>query len=124
MAQSLLRTFKQCLESGKSQHHASNADLIRYRDLSTFLIDHQYASSPRDLAADALADLCEGDQQVLDRAICSGVVLFLRETMLAAGSEFDRTCLVELVRIIRELRDIPMPDRRAQFIKWIDAWYS
>lgn len=117
--------FKRCLSSGAERHHVVYPELIRYRDVNTFLNDHgDDIGSPIDLAADALTDLCQGDQKSMDRAICSAVIQFLDLNLGTRIGDADNRRLVELVGLEKDIRHLPMIQRAQQFRQWINGWYQ
>lgn len=111
--------FKTCLSAGLSKYRVQFSEFDRCRAVRDFFLDEASSSStPRELAANALAELCGGDAGSMDRAVCTGVVQFLDREF--GQSREDQS---QMQRIIDLLHMISEPANRAQYLKWVNSWY-
>lgn len=118
----LHQVFKNCLSAAAITYRIKFSEFIRCRSIGDFLLDEaSKASTPKELAASALAELCIGDTGQMDRAVCSSVVQFL-DRELGAPCE-DQAQMQRLVGMLR-MTEGPEPANREQYLKWANSWYS
>ena len=113
------RVFKKCLEFAASRFHVKFSEFLRCRGIRDFLLDEaERASTPKELAANALVKLCDGDAGQMDIVVCAAVVQFLdRELGIPREDQDQMRRIVDLLHMTKE------PANREQYLKWANDWY-
>ena len=110
----LHQEFKRCLSAAADTSHIKPSELGRCRSIQDFLLDEaSNPSTPKELAANALAELCIGDAGRMDGAVCLAVVQFLDRVLGAPREDQDK------MRRLIDLRDMTKESaNREQYLKW------
>lgn len=113
------RVFKTCLSAAASRFRVEFSEFDRCRSIGDFLIDEDVkASTPKELAANALVELCVGDTGQMDRAVCASVVQFLEQEL---GTPCENQA--QMQRIVDLLHMTKKPANREQYLQWANDWY-
>ena len=121
MMDSQLRSlFKAVLDDAATGLRLSAAQLRRERGVTDFLLDAMTREwDARELAANALAELCEQDGSKFDHAICIAVVNLLEQTygQKPANRSEEVQRLRDCINVVRD------PGTREACRQWVESWF-
>ena len=115
----LHQAFKRCLSAAAITFRVEFSEFNRCRGIQDFLLNEASgASTPKELAANALVELCAGDTGKMDRVICTSVVQFLdRKLGIPRQDQTQMRRVIDLLHMTKE------PANHEQYLKWADDWY-
>jgi hypothetical protein len=117
--------FKNCMVAGLMASRVPFSEFSAARDYRTFLLDETLnPSPPKELAARAMSQLCDGNGHSMDMAVCNCVTQFLDRAYGRPPEDPDRTRrLRDLACIVVEQTAVPNDVRQKRYLDWANSWY-
>jgi len=121
-----LRLFKDCMASSLQLFDVKFSEFTADRDYRSFVIDQSISPChAKELAAKALCELCRGDGDSMDRAVCVCVTIFLDKACgyTSARGQDEKQRLRDLAKIIQDQASTDGDVRYRQYLGWASSWY-